>query len=597
MAGLSRRAFLATVGALSAAWAIPRDALGQVLAAPATPSDAPSTLQQTIRVGPIQSRNYRTLVPGIGEPYYPRLDITGQLPDPARADRRRSLLYVGHLSDIHIMDVQSPARLEPLIAMDHSLWAGAFRPQDALTCHVASSMVQSIADLRTSPVTGAPLSAAFVTGDSADMLSHLETRWYIDILDGTPVTPDSGRPGVFEGVQAWAEATYAYHPDDPGSDMWGAYGFPTVPGMLEAAITQQVDSVGLPVPWYAVYGNHDVTYIGTLGVPAALRAFAVGDRKAVEWWATLGSYVGQWAADTSALGRLVQSVTTNLGVDVGMRAVTSDPERRLLEQADFMAAHFATAPNPGPVGHGFTAENLATGRTYWSADIGPFARAFGLDTCNQVAGPDGAVPEQQFDWLIGELERCQQEGRLALLFSHHNSVTLENDAQLATAPQRLIHAEEFIDALLRFPCVVAWMNGHTHNNTITAHRRRDGQPGGFWELTTASCIDFPQQQQVVEVVDNRDGTLSIFATTLDHAAPPAWSGDLTPLGLASLSRQLSANDWVENPVMRIGSELDRNVELLLPSPFDTALITDAQLEQAQSADRARLLAYERGWST
>jgi hypothetical protein len=237
-----------------------------------------------------------------------------------------------------------------------------------------------------------------------------------------------------------------------------------------------------------------------------------------------------------------------------------------------------------------------TGETWWSADIGPFARAFGLDTCNQVAGPDGAIPEQQFAWLKAELERCQQDGRLALLFSHHNSFTLENDAQLATAPQRLIHAEEFIAMLLDYPCVIAWVNGHTHNNTITAHQRDQSTPTGFWEITTASCIDFPQQQQVIEVVDNRDGTLSIFTITLDHAAPAAWDGDLTPIGLAGLSRQLSANDWVENPVMRLGSELDRNTELLLPAPFDTARITDAQVEAAQAVDRARLLAYDQGWN-
>ena len=596
MAGLSRRAFLATVAGLSAAWALPRQALGSALALPATPSEAPSTLQRTIRVGSVQRNSYRTLLNGLGEPYYPRLDITGQVPDPRRADRRRSLLYIGHLSDIHIMDAQTPARLEPMIAMDHSLWAGAFRPQDALTTHVASAMVQSIADLRTSPVTGAPLSAAFVTGDSTDMLSHLETRWYIDILDGTPVLPNSGASGIFEGVQAWTEATYAYHPDDPSGDQWGAYGFPQVPGLLEAAITQEVTSPGLPVPWYAVYGNHDTTYLGTLGVPAALRAFAVGDRKAAEWVATMSNYVQGWAADTSALGRVVQAVTTNLGIDLGMRAVTADPARKLLEQQDFMSAHLTTAPNPGPVGHGFTQANLDAGRTWWSADIGPFARAFGLDTCNQVAGPDGAVPEEQFTWLTSELDKCQQDGRLALLFSHHNSYTLENDAALATAPQRLVHAEELIATLLDYPCVIAWVNGHTHNNTITAHQRSEGAPDGFWEITTASCIDFPQQQQVIEVVDNRDGTLSIFTTTLDHAAPAAWDGDLTPTGLASLSRQLSANDWVENPVMRLGSELDRNAELLLPAPFDTGRITDAQVEQAQAADRARLLAYEQGWN-
>jgi hypothetical protein len=68
------------------------------------------------------------------------------------------------------------------------------------------------------------------------------------------------------------------------------------------------------------------------------------------------------------------------------------------------------------------------------------------------------------------------------------------------------------------------------------------------------------------------------------------------VGLASLSRQLSANDWVETPSLRIGSALDRNCELLLPAPFDLSTITDAAIEAAQATDRARILAYERGWN-
>lgn len=596
MPGLSRRAFLATVAGLSAAWAIPRQALGSVLAAAAKPGAGMSTLQQAIAIGPEVNKSYRHLLLRDGESHFARLDVLGQIPDPTRADRRRSIVYLGHLSDMHLMDAQSPARLEPMIAQNHSTWGGAFRPQDTLTTHVGAAMVTSIGDLRISQVTGAPLAAAFVTGDTADMLSHLETRWYVDLLDGVPVVPNSGAVGVYEGVQAWSEAYYAYHPEDPSLDWFGNYGFPAIPGMLDAAVSQEVKSPGLPVPWYGVYGNHDTVYLGTLGVPATLRAFAVGDRKYYDWAAQGVDYVQGWSAETTALGRMLEAVTSNVGMHFGSKAVTPDPSRKLLEQQDFMRAHFETTPNPGPVGHGFTQANLDTGQTYWSVDIGPFMRGFGLDTCNQIAGPDGALPEAQFEWLKAGLAQAKADGRLAMIFSHHNSFTLENDAALATEPQRLVHAEELVAMLLDHPNLVAWLNGHTHINTITAHTRPDG-PGGFWEITTASCIDYPQQQQVIEVVDNRDGTLSLFTTALDHAGEVAWDGDLSPLGLASLSRELSANDWVENPSLRIGSALDRNCELLLPAPFDLSAITDAVLEAAQAADRARIMAWEAGWPT
>ena len=592
MAGLSRRAFMGATAALAGAWSLPQSLLGSALAAPVTPSQALTTLRETVRGRGVGYKQYRTLVKGEGEPYIERLDVLGRVPKEGRAARRRSLAYIGHLSDVHIMDAQSPARLEPMAGQSASLWLGSVRPQDTLTVNVLAAMVDAMAAARFSPLTGAPMTAAMNTGDSADMISQLELRWYIQAMDGGDITPNSGQVGVYEGVQVWDEATYAYHPENPDVDIFGEYGFPRLPGMLTAAVSQQVTSAGLPVPWYAVYGNHDTTYLGTLRVDSQLESLAVGGRKAATWQALTRDYIGGLASNPSPFQRLVDSVVRNRGLQAGVRAVTPDPARKLHNQKEFMQAHLDSPALPGPVGHGFTTANVAEDRTYWSADIGPFMRAFGLDTCNQVAGPDGAVPQDQFDWLKAELARCQAEKRLAIVLSHHNSTTLENEAVAAVGPsQRLIHAPEFIDMLNSFPVVVAWINGHTHINTIIPHPREGG--GGFWEITTASCIDFPQQQQLLEFVDNRDGTMSIFTTVLDHASPAVWQeGDYTPTGLASLSRQLSFNDWIENPPMRLGSPLDRNTELLLPAPVDLSAITDADLERAQAEAKARLVAYE-----
>lgn len=595
MAGLSRREFLALVATLSAGWGVSYQLLGSALAVPRTAADAPTTLRETVRLGAVQQGQYRTLTSAPGEPYVTRLDVLGREPAAGRVNARRSLAYLGHFSDIHVMDAQAPARLEPMQQQSHSLWAGAFRPQDTLTVHVESAMVAAMAECRTSPLTGAPMTAALVTGDSADMLSNLELRWYIDMLDGVAVTANSGAAGVYEGVQVWGDADYAYHPEDPGADPFGRYGFPTLPGMLSAAVTQEVSSVGLPVPWYSVYGNHDTTFFGTLPVSDAMRAWALGGRKAATMPPLAQDFLRGWAAGASPWQELLQYLSTSLGLQRGVHVVTADPDRKLLDQQEFMSAHFQTRPLPGPVGHGFTRRNLDTGETWWAADLGPFVRAFGLDTCSQVAGPDGAVPEAQFTWLREQLGRAQQDNKLAVVLSHHNSLTLENAAQpVVGGGERLYHADEFIAMLLEFPNCVAWLNGHTHINTIQAHVRPDGS-SGFWELTTASCIDYPQQQQLVEIVDNRDGTLSLFSTVVDHASPATWSsGDYSLAGLASLSRELAANDWIENPSMRIGSPLDRNCELLLKAPFDLSTISDADLEKAQAAQRARLVAYEQG---
>lgn len=566
--------------------------MGRALSAPLRATDAPTTLLQTIKLSaqPVKG-DYRTLVAGAGEEFIPRYDVLGREAEASRTTSRRSLYYFAHLSDIHVIDAQTPARMDAIQSIAPELFTDACRPQDTLTVHVLASVVDSVAAAQTSSVTGAPLASALSTGDSADNLSHLETRWYIDILDGKEVLANSGAAGVYEGPQVWAEATYAYHPDNPAGDVYGARGYPTIPGMLEAAVSAPVSSQGLPVPWYAVYGNHDATYMGTFRPDPALFAWAVGDRKAATGDALAVNWLQGFASDLSAAQMAANAIRQQLGLLPGIKTVTPDPARKLLERADFMQAHLDSPAVPGPVGHGWTQANVDTGQTWWTADLTPYIRVFGLDTCNMAAGADGAVPEDQFTWLEGQLAQCQAEGRLAMVCSHHNSYTLENDAKPVWGGQRLVHAEEFIAMLLRYPVLVAWLNGHTHINTLTPHVRESGS-GGFWEITTASCVDFPQQQQLVEFVDNRDGTLSIFVTALDHAAPPTWTpGDLSQTGLASLSRELSANAWLAIPPLRAGSPLDRNVELLMPAPFDLSAITDAAVETEQMKARAQLTAH------
>ena len=566
--------------------------MGRALSAPLRAADAPTTLLQTIKLSaqPVRG-DYRTLVAGAGEEFIPRYDILGREADAARTSARRSLYYFAHLSDIHVIDAQTPARMDAIQSIAPELFTDACRPQDTLTVHVLASVVDSVAAAQTSTVTGAPLASALSTGDSADNLSQLETRWYIDILDGKEVLANSGAAGVYEGPQVWSEATYAYHPGDPSGDVYGARGYPTIPGMLEAAISTPVASQGLPVPWYAVYGNHDATYMGTFRPDPALFAWAVGDRKAATGDGLAVNWLQGFASDLSAAQMAANAIRQQLGLLPGIKTVTPDPARKLLERTDFMQAHLDSPAVPGPVGHGWTQANIDTGQTWWTADLTPYLRVFGLDTCNMAAGADGAVPEDQFTWLEGQLAQCQAEGRLAMVCSHHNSYTLENDAKPVWGGQRLIHAEEFIAMLLRYPVLVAWLNGHTHINTLTPHVRESGT-GGFWEITTASCVDFPQQQQLVEFVDNRDGTMSLFVTALDHAAPPTWTpGDLSQTGLASLSRELSANAWLAIPPLRAGSPLDRNVELLLPAPFDLSAITDAAVETEQMKARAQLTAH------
>ncbi len=591
MAGLSRRRFLGLTAALAASFGLPRDDLARVAAQPLAPADVPTTLQQTIlqRTAP-QNRSYRLLTAGPGESLTVRTDLLAADPSPGREAQRRSLAYVGHTSDIHIIDAQTPAWLDPASNIE----PGASRPQEAMSVHVHAAMVTALSDAARSPVTGAPMLAVLNTGDNSDRLSNLELRWCIDTFDGLEVLPNSGDPNTYEGVQVWPEATYAYHPDDPSIDPYGAYGFPTIPGLMDSIVTTPVRSPGSPAPWYTVYGNHDTLMAGTFSIDQSFRNLATGSRKAYTFAAMSSGILTGAATDVSALTRGTNALRQQFGLSSGVKKVTADPNRRLLAALDFMKQHFDSPATPGPVGHGFTQDNLASQTTYWSADIGPALQVFGLDTCNLVIGADGALPRNQFEWLEAGIQQAAVAKKLVCVLSHHNSLTLDNTAQSVLWPREpLVHAEEFLAMLLKYPNVVAWLNGHTHINTIQAHPRngttgRSTDSGGLWEITTASCIDYPQQSQVVEIIDNRDGTISLIAITLDHASDPQWrDGDFSPTGLASLSRQFAANDWTARPMMHRGSPLDRNVEMLLPAPFDLSGIGDDALEATFAMAQAR----------
>jgi metallophosphoesterase (TIGR03767 family) len=225
--------------------------------------------------------------------------------------------------------------------------------------------------------------------------------------------------------------------------------------------------------------------------------------------------------------------------------------------------HFTTSGSP--VGHGFTAANRQDKTAYYSFDRGP-VRCVVLDTVNPNGYADGSIDRPQHEWLTALL--ASSADRYVIVFSHHTSTTMTNPlvvTGLDLNPRVL--GDEVVATLLAHPTVVAWVNGHTHRNQITAHRSPDGT-SGFWEINTASHVDFPQQSRLVELADNHDGTLSIFTTMLDHAGPASHGGTLADtVHLAALARELSANDPQQRSSAQEGSTDDRNTELLMRDPL------------------------------
>ena len=84
--------------------------------------------------------------------------------------------------------------------------------------------------------------------------------------------------------------------------------------------------------------------------------------------------------------------------------------------------------------------------------------------------------------------------------------------------------------------------------------------------------DWPHQHRLIEVMDNRDDTLSIFGTVLDQASPATAPAAGNASGfiarqLASIGRTFGFNDPQSGPPSGEGDpQLDQNVEMLVDDP-------------------------------
>ena len=534
---------------------------------PANPSG--STLATTFVKGAPGAGGYRLVMTGPGELYSMRNDLGLTLPTPGPSGGRTSLLAFAQITDVHIIDAQSPARVEYVDRFEDkyspsdptlNLLTSSYRPQEILTTQVADSMTRKINSFAAgAPATGRPLDFAIQTGDNADNCQLNELRWNIDLLDGGKVvTPDSGSLAKYEGVaDRKYYDTHYWHPE-PGpatkQDLYHTkFGFPDVAGLLAAAV-RPFTSHGLGIPWYSVFGNHDGLVQGNFPKTIPLDLVARGNLKAT------AVPPGLSQAD------IINALTTvNADVLFGAAALTSasivtrDGNRKVLTRKQTVEEHFKTGGTP--VGHGFTATNRTQGTAYYTFDKGN-VRGIVLDTVNPNGYAEGSIDKPQMDWLKQRL--ATSTDKFVIIFSHHTIATMTNPL-IATGldlKPRVLGAAVKTE-LLKHPNVVAWVNGHTHRNQIIAHKPATGS-GGFWEINTASHVDFPQQSRTIELVDNGNGTLSIFTTMLDHDGPATNGGSLgDTVALSALARELSANDPQERESGKNGALNDRNVELLV----------------------------------
>jgi 3',5'-cyclic AMP phosphodiesterase CpdA len=366
-----------------------------------------------------------------------------------------------------------------------------FRPQDALSPQVLAAAVRAVNAQRPQ--------AVFVTGDLIDSAQRNELRMATEVLDGGRVDPDSGAPG-YRGVQESADPDPFYY--RPGVDA------PRHPGLLAAA-QRPFTSPGLRAPWYATLGNHDVLLAGETPPTADSDRVAVGTRLVTSLDQRTRLPQG---VDRGALVRTLLSLTAS------GRAITvpADPERRSLTAAEVVRAFARGRPTGLP------------SRLDYTVDLGPRVRAVVLDTIDRAGGDRPIVDPALPAWLRA---RLREAGDRAVVVVSHQPLP---EALLAI----LDHA----------PHVVASIAGDTHRNRIAPRSH-------YWQITTSSLADHPQQARMFRLRETAGGGVAV----------ETWMVDQDHLGLAGISAQLAFLDAQGGrPQGFAGTRLDRNARLFTP---------------------------------
>ncbi len=525
---------------------------------------ASSLSYRIIRVNSNPDNRWKNLSLDRGEPEL------GEKPDVASV-----VASFIHLSDLHICDAASPARMEyldriadpdnPLSAMVP--YIGTYRAQEFLTTHVLEAMVHAANRISAGPLTGAPIDAVVITGDVVDNAQSNELNWYINILDGGVIDPKSGDNLISEASHSSNLALYDehyYHPDGPPTDSPAdrphvLHDFPHFKGVL-AASERKFHAEGLKHKWLAVHGNHDALLQGTAAATPELNELATGSEK------LSGLKNLNILADLfTGFGEVGPAVYPSIDQLITLK-VQADPRRKLTTLEEWVDIHTRC-------GHDHGLEKEQTKTAYWYRNIGSDVLLIGLDTVNRYGGWQGCIHREQFEWLREVLVASHE--KYVVISSHHPLENLFNgyvpDDQLAPALE-----EEVQQLLADFPNVIIWFAGHVHDHKISQRKNSNGSPA-FWEIRTGSHIDWPQQSRTIEIVKTNDGKIAIGTVIFDHAGPVDFHGTpdelASPIALAGLSRLLAANDWQRQNGGPYALELlegepkDRNVWLWAKDPL------------------------------
>lgn len=424
-----------------------------------------------------------------------------------------------HLTDAHVLDASSPARV-PFLARLGPPVQSTFRPQETLTAQVLCGAINAVRAFAPDLV--------IEGGDLIDNAQHNELEQALALLNGGQVKPGSGADG-YHGVQLSANPDPAYY--RPDIDV------PRHPGLLQAAV-RPFTSTGLGRGWIPVLGDHDALLAGELVPSPVTQSLAVGDRALWEMPMNLRLPSDMQLSASGSPGGLPDGDLVSSLVEQALAGSTvpvpPDHRRRELTFSEVTQRLWAGCRD-GAQTHPRPAAAPAPGeRLDYVSDVGESLRVIVLDVVRRKGGSGGLVATGQPAWLREQLACAGQ--RWVIVVTHQ---PLENTAG----------SERLMALLDGSPRVIAALAGHTHRNRIVP---RETAAGGYWLITTCSLVDFPQQCRALTLYDTEGGGVALQTWMLDHVGHGS---------LGSISRELSLRDVGARSVHHTGTRWDRNATL------------------------------------
>ena len=417
-------------------------------------------------------------------------------------------------SDIHITDKETPS---------WPYWS-AYKTQPSLTNNAkppppppgdANSSAYSPVMLSTTFVLDAavrtanalhrltPFDFGFSLGDDVNSAQYNELRWFIDTMDGQYITPSSG----------------------------------TNAGASTIDYQKPFQAAGLnpEIPWYQALGNHDHFWAGSLVVTEYLRESYTNNQillfgdLATEGINSRTHFMGTVNGSTPYGTIIDAGPVTNfiVGGVTNTPMVAPDTNRYYLETANYMKEFFTTKTKP--VGHGFSQWNVTNNLACYSFE--PKAnlplKIIVLDdtmTDQNLDFPNGqgGLTTNQFNWLVGELDRGQAEEKLMIIAAHIPIELIDMPGSTNSA----ITNATLVATLHHYPNLILWVTGHMHRNNVKAQLSVYNDPEyDFWEVECPSLRDFPQGFRTFEILRNTDNTISIVTTDIDPEVTPGSCAD------------------------------------------------------------------------